>query len=677
MSGSLPAAVLIPLLIPAAAFTSGIDAAQQPLEPKTGKNGDGVVTTRLSLDVGGESGGAFAAVSSDPHLEPGFPAKAPKNGGSYLGGASAHTLVGNVDEEPTLEIFTTALAIGPLLAWNADGTPLPGWPTSDSGGAEYPGLGNLSSAAPGLEVFTVDWGRREIASHLQAYTGDGVILAGWPASGDLGSVPVLADLDGDGIDEIFFNQDDYAYHGYRADGRRLPGWPVLDGGVSQRRAAPAIADIDGNGDLEIIGSDRSFLFAYHYDGTAVQGFPKYLGEASGAASYPVVGDVDGDGAQEIVVTRGPTVTIFSATGTVERTLTTASNDFFGTAPALADLTADGVPEIVVQTNGALDVWRGNGTALPGWPVTWGDHWVNNSAPMVGDVDGDLVPDIVITSHVAGAAQQSEIRVYRVDGTLHPAFPKYPPIGSGATAPAIADIDLDGRNEILVAGSHSEFVGYWDYLWAYDLGGGPHGRIEWGQFGGGPHHRSVYPVSPSGGSEPAPSGSPSPGPARLVADIHPGPATSAPSDIVDAGGTILFAADGGGHGVELWRSDGTSAGTFMVKDIRAGPAGSSPRQLTRLGGNVFFVADDGASGLELWKTNGTATGTVLVRDIWPGAKSSNPRELVASGGLVFFAAWDGVHGFELWRSDGTTNGTFMTRDRVASPKMSSKWGRCLI
>src|SRR5262245_12475307 len=58
---------------------------------------------------------------------------------------------------------------------------------------------------------------------------------------------------------------------------------------------------------------------------------------------------------------------------------------------------------------------------------------------------------------------------------------------------------------------------------------------------------------------------------------------------------------------------------LVKDIAPGvfPVGSNPRNLTALGSTVFFTADDGMDGEELWKSDGTAAGTVLVKDVNPG------------------------------------------------------------
>ena len=116
-----------------------------------------------------------------------------------------------------------------------------------------------------------------------------------------------------------------------------------------------------------------------------------------------------------------------------------------------------------------------------------------------------------------------------------------------------------------------------------------------------------------------------------------------------------------HGNELWRSDGTTAGTQLVTDLNAGPTGADPSYLTNLNGTLFFTANDGIHGSELWKTDGTAGGTTLVKDINPGAAGSNIKNLVNVNGTLYFSANDGTHGNELWKSDGTAAGTVLVQD----------------
>src|SRR5689334_6394770 len=73
------------------------------------------------------------------------------------------------------------------------------------------------------------------------------------------------------------------------------------------------------------------------------------------------------------------------------------------------------------------------------------------------------------------------------------------------------------------------------------------------------------------------------------------AGSAPTSPVSAAGTTFFVANDGSSGAELWKTDGTSAGTLRVKDINPGPGGSAPALLTRHGSLLYFRADDGVHG----------------------------------------------------------------------------------
>ncbi|MEI9809545.1 MAG: ELWxxDGT repeat protein [Bacteroidota bacterium] len=106
--------------------------------------------------------------------------------------------------------------------------------------------------------------------------------------------------------------------------------------------------------------------------------------------------------------------------------------------------------------------------------------------------------------------------------------------------------------------------------------------------------------------------------------------SSPTKGVWFGSNYYFAANDGSNGTELWKSDGTSAGTVLLKDINTGNTSSSPSNFTVVGATLFFTADNGTHGSELWKTDGTATGTVLVKDIRAGSSGSGPGSLFMMG-----------------------------------------------
>ena len=139
------------------------------------------------------------------------------------------------------------------------------------------------------------------------------------------------------------------------------------------------------------------------------------------------------------------------------------------------------------------------------------------------------------------------------------------------------------------------------------------------------------------------------------------------NLTDVNGELFFQADDGTDGAELWKSDGTSVGTVMVDDINPGSYSSYPKYLTNVNGELFFQADDGTDGAELWKSDGTAAATVMVKDINPNSNSygvpygSDPTDLTNVNGTLFFQANDGTDGVELWKSDGTSAGTVLVAD----------------
>lgn len=484
-----------------------------------------------------------AQAQVDPDLEVGFPVFTDHQ--APLGSMTNFALLGDIDGDLKREVIFPGIGFYPkkIHAVKSNGSFVPGWPLLTTGGipgcyggVAFPALGQLTNSSRSLEVV---WSSQN--ESFVAVDGGGNFIPGWPnCLNDGTSPPALADVDGDGLDEIFIGEEDQALHAYRSDGTDFPGWPVYTAAADPGRATPAIADLDQDGDLEIVtvsetltvpqitGSQPPYqaqVFAFEHEGNLnpggplVPGFPVTLPNAP-VLSFPAIGDVDGDSAPEIVVVgiaRGfpwnAEVYVISNQGVIEAVLPAAGGvSGYYTAPALADLYGDGIPEIIVQTDFGINVFGyspSTGTYLEpsGWPILWqwqgGVHhclpfalgyFVGKSSPVVGDADGDQEPDIVVTTSCASSNSPGEVRMYDRFGNLHPNFPKVlNHLGLGGV-PAISDIDLDGRNEIVVLGLYHYNLqppGMFPHVWVYDLGGGPSGQIEWGQFMAGPKHQSRY------------------------------------------------------------------------------------------------------------------------------------------------------------------------------------------
>jgi len=168
------------------------------------------------------------------------------------------------------------------------------------------------------------------------------------------------------------------------------------------------------------------------------------------------------------------------------------------------------------------------------------------------------------------------------------------------------------------------------------------------------------------------------PARLV-DLD----SAATNSIVSFGFNVkpvaantyfVFPAKSTANGMELYRSDGTAAGTYELKDIYPGVSNGLPKyRAVSLNDQVLFAADNYTNGAELWVTDGTSVGTQLLSTFHQYPGSSELTEMKPIGTKMYFRAKDDTHGIEPWVTDGTNSGTILLKDIVSGSTGSSPKG----
>lgn len=127
----------------------------------------------------------------------------------------------------------------------------------------------------------------------------------------------------------------------------------------------------------------------------------------------------------------------------------------------------------------------------------------------------------------------------------------------------------------------------------------------------------------------------------------------PSNLVRLGGHWYLSAHHEAVGQELWRTDGTTAGTFFLNDLGGM---FNARRFLRANGFVYFLAEGDYVSVNLWRTDGTPEGTAFLRQLHPGGKYGSfppaPRfESFVFRGELFTPA-QGPEGIELWKADST-------------------------
>jgi hypothetical protein len=379
-----------------------------------------------------------------------------------------------------------------------------------------PALGNLDGDANMEVVVSVgDVPQVHQNGGVIALDHNGTLLPGWPklsrdinGSGEppwwpdghpdgFHSSPALGDLDGDGDLEIVVGGFDKMVYAWHHDGTSVSGWPIeLNDTIW---SSPALADIDRDGYLEvIIGSDAfplepyspgGSLQVFNHDGTPVAGFPKYIDQT--VFSSPAVGDLNNDGWLDIVVGtgnyyagKGYAVYAWDHNGNPLPGWPAPAGSYVLSSPALGDLDGDNYLEVVVGCmNGWVYGWNHDGTSLTGWPVYANISQIDFISPALADYNGDGDPEVFI-------AAGWDIRIYQGNGAL---------AGTLATSwslvstPAIGNIDSDGALEAVIGGANwSDSAGR---LYAWQLGSSSQDQ-PWPIFHHDARHTGLFPLAPT-------------------------------------------------------------------------------------------------------------------------------------------------------------------------------------
>ena len=153
---------------------------------------------------------------------------------------------------------------------------------------------------------------------------------------------------------------------------------------------------------------------------------------------------------------------------------------------------------------------------------------------------------------------------------------------------------------------------------------------------------------------------------LFLDLSPG-GGSYPAAFQIFNGRLYFEARTPAEGIEMHSTDGTVAGTRLLKEIAPGTRGIDDSYTVApaiFNGRMYFRADDQLRGTELWSTDGTSDGTTMLKDINTSTNNFDTSTMTPGpGGYFYFNGNDGVHGRALWRTDGTAAGTSIFSDLV--------------
>ncbi len=232
--------------------------------------------------------------------------------------------------------------------------------------------------------------------------------------------PALADVDGDGQLDIVHCSRSGLLSVYDNRGNLKSGWPVDLNGASL--SPPIIQDLTQYPGLEIVVSAKTQsgvnIYGFHADGTEISGWPKTV---SGNSANLSIGDIDNDGTADVLVTAGTRIFAYDYRGGEIAGWPVDLDSGISAPVVIADLDNDDRAEILVGTaDGYAYAFGGNGGIRPGWPVKIGPRPVTSPAA-IANIDGAAGLEAIF---VAGSAHigDSLLAVVGDGGRILPGFP---------------------------------------------------------------------------------------------------------------------------------------------------------------------------------------------------------------------------------------------------------------
>jgi len=265
--------------------------------------------------------------------------------------------------------------------------------------------------------------------HVAAITPfGGVLWVAMDATLDCGGhAPALADLEGDGEVEVIVGNTVLdgvtgvvRFQGELGEGRT---WAYPEIGL-----LGAVADLDGDGLQEVIGGNTLYAF----DGTVEC-------QAATVDGFNAVADFDGDDLGDVVVVGDGQVAVYDHDCAVMAQWSLAGSGNGG-PPTVADFDADGTPEIGVADAWTYAVYEADGTALWSMPVT--DESSHATGSVVFDFEGDGYPEVVYADETRLWVFDGASGTVRLEDDAHASRTLH-------DFPTVADVDGDGSSEIVV------------------------------------------------------------------------------------------------------------------------------------------------------------------------------------------------------------------------------------